>query len=200
MRGAEGRPGQEAHQQFKAGLPGYSSGEKRGSDQAFSVDKPVDLVGNIRSMIQQERARRTEHFNPAWWLRGKIGVIFGEAVEQQQPRAKQAFFYGLRAAWDLVAYEQIDGENNSSAYHDINGCTHVFRSTTLQLSPLGVTLLDAMAEALDMPDHTPGQAQFDISLFSDQERWEKIESKAASINPTADEVKRAISTSMDAEK
>ena len=174
--------------------------ERSGSDQSFSLDKPVDLVGNIRSMIQQERSRRTELFNPAWWLRGKIGVIFEEAVETKQLREKQAFFYALRATWDLVAYKQIDGEHNRSAYHDINGYTHVFTSKTIQLSPLGVTLLDAMAEALDIPDHTPGQAEFDISLFSDQVRWEKIENKAASINPTIDEVKRAIATSVDAEK
>src|SRR6266487_4833681 len=99
MRGVEGRPGQEAHQSFKAGLPGSSSGEQRGSDHSFSLDKPVDLVGNIRSMIEQEKAKRTELFNPAWWLRGKIGVIFEEAVETKQPREKQAFFYALRAAW-----------------------------------------------------------------------------------------------------
>jgi len=174
-------------------------GETSGSGQSFNLDKPIDLVGNIRSMIQQERASRTEHFNPAWWLRGKIGVIVNEAVGQKQPREKQEFFYALRAAWDLVAYEQIDGENSTSAYRDINGYTHVFRSKTLTLSPLGVTLLDAMAEALDIP-HKPGQARFDISLFSEEATHEKVRSNTPSLSPTNEEVKRAIATLLDAEK
>lgn len=182
MIGAEQRPGGEYFAEGSA------------SDQAFTVGNPIDFEGNIRAIVQQEQANRSEDFNPAWWLRGEIGVMFAQQLDQSQPEVKkeqQLFFYALRAAWDLVAYEQIDGEHNDSAYHDINGYTHVFRSETIRLSPLGVTLLDAMAEALDIP-HNLGQAEFDISLFSDEALWEKIENEEESTNPTAEEVKKAI--------
>jgi len=161
--------------------------ERSASDQAFTLGSPVDFAGNIRAIVQQEQANRSEDFNPASWLRGKIDVIFHEAV----PGEKQEFFYALRAAWDLVAYEQIDGEHNNTAYYDIRGCIPVFRSHTLTLSPLGVTLLDAMAEALDIP-YTPGQGTFDISLFSSAATMERIRKGALYSSPSLDEVRRAI--------
>jgi len=170
---------------------GEQFAEGSGSDQAFAVGNPVDLAGNIRTIVEQERANRSEDFNPASWLRGNMGVMFHEAVEQQQPQEKQAFFYALRAAWDLIAYEELDGEHSESVYGDIRGCTHVFRSHILTLSPLGVTLLDAMSEALDIP-HTPGQAEFDISLFSSTATMERISKGALYRSPSLEDVRRAI--------
>ncbi|SRR6266702_7170294 len=171
---------------------GEQFAEESGGDQVFAVGNPIDLAGNIRAIVEQERANRSEDFNPASWLRGNMGVMFHEAVEQQQPEEKQEFFYALRAAWDLVAYEELDGEHSDSVYSDIRGCTHVFRSHTLTLSPLGVTLLDAMGEALDIPDHTPGQAEFDISLFSSSATMERIRNGALYRSPSLEEVRRAI--------
>jgi hypothetical protein len=170
---------------------GEQFAEGSASDQAFTLGNPIDFAGNIRAIVQQEQANRSEDFNPAWWLRGKIDIIFHEAIHHEQPEEKQDFFYALRAAWNLVAYEQIDGEHNDTAYDDIRGCTHVFGSHTLTLSPLGVTLLDAMAEALDIP-HTPRQAEFDISLFSSAATMERIEKGALYRSPSLDEVRRAI--------
>jgi hypothetical protein len=171
---------------------GEQFAERSASDQAFAVGDPVDLVGSIWALVEEERANRSNDFNPAWWLRGEINAMFEEAIAQNEPEEKQDFYYTLRAAWSLVAYEQIDGEHNKLAYEAINGYTHVYRSETIRLSPSEVALLDAMAEALEIPDHTPGQVEFDISLFSDQVRWEKIETKAESIYPTVEDVKRAI--------
>ncbi len=169
---------------------GEQFAERSASDQVFAVGNPVDLVGNIRAIVQQEQANRSEDFNPASWLRTNIDTMFQQVPGDE--REKQAFFYKLRAAWDLVAYEELDGEHNDSVYTDIRGCTHVFRSHTLTLSPLGVTLLDAMAEALDIPDHTPGQAEFDISLFSSSATMERIRKGALYSSPSLDEVRRAI--------
>lgn len=171
-------------------------GETSGSDQPFSLDKPVDLVGNIRTLVQQERARRTELFNPAWWLRGKIDTIVAEATWRRgKQKEKQQFFDDLSVAWDLVAYEQIHGESNMDVFNNIRGYSGAYQTTRVTLSPQGVTLLDAMAEALDIP-HRPGQAKFDISLFSDQAVQERIQSEAPRLAPTAEEVKRAIATSV----
>ena len=170
---------------------GEQYAEGSASEQAFTVGNPVDLVGNLRAIVQQEQANRSEEFNPASWLRGKIDVIFHEAVRQYQPEEKQDFFYGLRAAWDLVAYQELDGEHSDSVYSDIRGYTHVFRSHTLTLSPLGVTLLDAMAEAIDI-EHTPGQDTFDISLFSGSATRERIQQGALYRSPSLEEVRQAI--------
>jgi len=172
-------------------------GERSGSDQTFSVGNPVDLAGNIRAIVQQERTNRTEHFNPAWWLRGKIDVIASEAVWQDQPEEKQQFFDDLRIVWQLVAYEKIADQHSSSVYTDIR--THTMGRRRITLSPLAVTLLDAMAQALDIPQK-PGQATFDVSLFSAQVAEEKIKHNALSLAPTVEEVKRAIATSVDDEK
>jgi hypothetical protein len=173
--------------------------EQSGSGETFGLDKPVDLVGNIRTLAQQERARRTELFDPAWWLRGKLNVIVAEAAWQDQPKEKQQFFDDLSVAWDLVAYEQIQGENNMVVFNNIRGYSGDYNTKSVTLNPLGVTLLDAMAEALDIP-HRPGQAKYDISLFSDQAVQERIRSDVSRLAPTAEEVKRAIATSVADEK
>jgi hypothetical protein len=89
-------------------------GERSESGESFGLDKPINLVGNIRTLVRQERAQRTEHFNPAWWLRWKIDVIATEALRQQQPKEKLRFFDDLRVAWQLVAYEEVDGEHNNT--------------------------------------------------------------------------------------
>ncbi len=171
--------------------PGEQFAEGSASDQAFALGNPIDFAGNIRAIVEQERANRSEDFNPASWLRGKIDVIFHEAVHQEQPEEKQDFFYALRAAWDLVAYAELDGEHSESVYGDINGYINVSDTHTVTLPPLGVTLLDAMAEALDIP-HTPGQAEFDISLFSGSATMQRIRKGALYSSPSLEEVRRAI--------
>jgi hypothetical protein len=172
-------------------------GERSGSGEPFSLERPTDLARNIRSMIQQERERRTEFFNPASWLTGKLDVLATEALRQHQPKNKVQFFDDLRAVWQLVAYEQIDGEHSGSVYTDIR--THTMGRRSITLSQVGGTLLDAMAEALEIP-HLPGQLTFDVSLFSGQVAQEKIRHNASSLAPTCEEVKRAITASVDAEK
>src|SRR5205823_5753788 len=116
-----GRPGQVAFQQFKAGLPGNGNGERRGSGQLFNLDRPLDLVGNIRAAVERERVTwplRDIPFNPAWWLDERIESISNDAFAmyrrsgyQEEPKEKLIFFDDLRTAWRLVAYEQQDGEN-----------------------------------------------------------------------------------------
>jgi hypothetical protein len=74
----------------------------------------------------------------------------------------------------------------------------------MQLSPLEVTLLDAMAEAIGI-EHTPGQDTFDLSLFSSMEAMARIRSGQVPEGhmypiPTSEEVKRAITKSVDTEQ
>jgi hypothetical protein len=183
---------QSAYEAFgeRSGGSGGDFSERSASDQVFALSSAVDLVGNIRGMVQQEQASRSKDFNPASWLRKNIDTLFNQVPGDE--REKQEFFYTLRAAWDLVAYEQLHGETSSAIYNDINGYTNVFGSKTLVLKPLGVTLLDAMAEALDIP-HTPRQDKFDISLFSEEATMERANRRVSLFSsPSLEEVRQAI--------
>lgn len=193
-----------------------SRGEQRGSGELFSVGEPVDLVGNIRAMVQQgraewERVGMGRDFNTAWFLRDSLSTVARHTFSQVRRlkalnpsfeeieglEEKQDFIDDVRVAWQLVAYEQLIGEKSNNVYTDIR--THRRGRSSITLSPLGVTLLDAMAEALDIP-HRQGQAKFDVSLFSGQAAREKIRSGAQSLAPTVEEVKKALATSVDAVK
>ncbi len=203
--GAEQQPGQinrvgrPVFQQFKDGLPGNNgvlgsrSGERRGSGQPFSVDRPIDLVGNIRALVQQERASHRGEFNPAWWLRSEMKSLFELAGVKHAPQDMQQSIVDLRIAWQLVAYQQLEAYRDS-VYSDIQTFGSGRRS--IKLDPLGVTLLDAMAEATGIK-HTPGQDTFDISLFSGIEAMARIRRGQVPEGhkypvPTSEEVKNAI--------
>jgi hypothetical protein len=184
-------------------------GETSGSDQSFSLNKPVDLVGNIRGLIQQERARQGEKFNAAWFLRKEMRSIMYDASGQNEPLDKDLFFDDLHTAWGLVAWDELEGYRDT-VYGETQGYLGAMRETgrikgeRIQLSPLGVVLLDAMAEAIGI-EHTPGQDTFDLSLFSPREAMARVRRGQVPKGhmypvPTSEEVKRAITTSVDAVK
>jgi hypothetical protein len=160
---------------------GEQFAERSASDQAFTVSNPLDLVGNIRALVAQAAAEQGKDFKGASWLRENISLMYHGSTRSEKDR--QAFFFALRAAWDLVAYKELDGEYNNTVYNDISGYIRVFKSRTLTLDPLGVSLLDAMAQALDIADYTPGQDSFDISPFSIQATMERIEKGALYSSP-----------------
>ncbi len=184
-------------------------GETSGSGQSFDVDKPVDLVGNIRILLQQERAKQGKHFNAAWFLRKEMRTIMHTATRQNELGDKGLFFDDLHIAWGLVAWNELEGYRDT-VYSETQTYLSVMQSFgrggegRMQLSLLGVTLLDAMAEAIGI-EHTPGQDTFDLSLFSSREAMARIRRGQVPEGhmypvPTSEEVKRAITTSKDAEK
>ena len=78
MRGIEGRPGQETHQQCKAGLPGNSSGEQRGSDQSkntFISPLVVNLVRYMELARQTRERRGFTDFYPPFWMYDSLDKI-----------------------------------------------------------------------------------------------------------------------------
>src|SRR5207248_3133907 len=81
MRGVEGRPGQEAYQQFKAGLPGNTSGERRGSDQSKNT-LISPLAANLIQLMEQARQARERRgfteFYPPFWMYDKISNIVND--------------------------------------------------------------------------------------------------------------------------
>jgi len=184
-------------------------GETSGRGESFSLDKPIDLVGNIRTLIQQERARQGKHFNTAWFLRKEMRTIMHTATGKNEPGDKGLFFDDLHIAWGLVAWNALEGYRDT-VYSETQTFISVMQSFgrgregRMQLSPLGVTLLDAMAEAIGI-EHAPGQDTFDLSLFSTTEAMARIRRGQVPEGhmypvPTSEEVKRAITTSNDAEK
>src|SRR2546421_10419058 len=145
---------------------GEQFAEGSASDQAFAVGNAIDLVDNIRVLVDRERARSGEQFNAAWFLRKQMRSLYsGTELED-----KGLFFDDLHIAWGLVAWDEL------AAYrYTVYAETQTYlgamqelgrvREGRMQLSPLGVTLLDAMAEAIGI-ERTPGQDTFDLSLFT----------------------------------
>lgn len=170
-------------------------------------------MGNIRALIDQARAdwKVDAEFNPAWWLDWQLksmdnnakfdsratGIFALPPQLRDRQEEKHEFLWGLRVAWHLVAYEQMDGENNGGIYENIRKYSHVYQTTSVTLPPLGVSLLDSMAEALNIP-HIPGQATFNIYPFSGEATNERLyRSNSPRLIPTIEEVKRAITNVVD---
>ena len=208
MPGAERRPGQEKLAAFGgAGLPGPAEGnERREHRQQPHLDRPLNLAGNIRALVAEARATwplKDVKFNAAWWLDERLESVAHDAFAiykrsgyQEEPEDKLLFLIDLRIAWRLVTYEQQNGESGSG-YTYLSGQANLSRNmngrtSSITLSPLGVSLLDAMAEALDIPDHTIGQGTFDLSLFNTYAQMERLRRNAPNLAPTKEEVKRAI--------
>jgi len=192
--------------EYKPG--GEQFAERSASDQLFSVGNPVDLVGNIRALVEQERARQGENFNAAWFLRKEMRLIYETAPGQTEPLDKGLFFDDLHIAWGLVAWDKLEGYRDT-VYGETQTYLSVMQSFgrvqegRMQLSPLGAALLDAMAEAIGI-EHTPGQDTFDLSLFSSIEAMERIDRGQVPEGhmypiPTSEEVKRVITKSVDIE-
>jgi hypothetical protein len=183
-------------------------GERSGSGESFSVDKPIDLVGSIRGFIEQEKASHSRswvdrYFNAAWFLRKEMRSIMYVSTGQNEPEEKGLFFDDLHIAWGLVAWDKLEGYQDTvyeetQTYLGVMQSFGRVREGRMQLSPAGVTLLDAMSEAIGI-EHTPGQDTFDLSLFRSTEAMARIE-RGQNRLPTSEEVKRAISTSRDAGK
>ena len=157
----------------KEGLYHKPFGETSGSDQSFDLGKPVDLVGNIRGLIQQEKARHSRswverYFNAPMWLRGQLDDQFmSKAASGMAPRELAGLALDLRTAWDVVAYNaypQDEDSRNSINFH-LRQYALIHNSNSVTLTdPLAVQFLDAMAEATDIP-HTPGETTFDLTPF-----------------------------------
>ena len=178
--------------------------EKSASDQAFAVGSSVDLVGNIRAFVEQERAKYRRQFNAAWFLRKEMRSLYHAAPDTEQEKA--LMFDDLLVAWGLVAWDALEGHQDT-VYEETLIYVGVMQrferlpDKKLHVSPLGVAMLDAMAEAIGL-EHTQGQDTFDLSLFDSMETMDRIERGLVPEDhiyplPTSQEVKMAITKSVD---
>ncbi len=138
---------------------GEQFAEGSASDQAFAVGSSVDLAGNLRAMVQQARAEWTGQFDAAWWLRKKLKVTFFEAEARTVSEETQELMRDVMSAYDILAYEHyIYDDYRRSA--GISLAVYAAQGVTLE-DPHGRQLLEAMAEATDIP-FTPGQTRFEL--------------------------------------
>jgi hypothetical protein len=195
----------ENHTAFHAGLPG-GGGAHEERRNPFGLDRPVDLVGNIRALVTEARSnwREREPFNPALWLGDNLKSLKDSAWFQGQasgayamPPQERVFeeekhdlLWGLQVAWYLVAYREVDGEHNHRIFHTIRSYSSAYQVRSVTLPPLGVMLLDAMAEALDIP-YTPGQSEFNVDPLL-RGAIDKVMRQRKPPMPSAEEVRQAI--------
>jgi hypothetical protein len=178
--------------------------ERSASDQAFGIGSSVDLVGNIRAFVDQERERQGGNFNAAWFLRSNLRSLYHAAPDTEQEKA--LFFDDLHIAWGLVAWDALEGHQDTvygetQTYASVMQRFERLHDKKLQVSPLGVAMLDAMAEAIGL-EHTPGQDTFDLSLFDSMETMARIDRGLVPEGhiyplPTSQEVKMAFTKSVD---
>lgn len=129
--------------------------ESSASDQAFVVGNPVDLVGNLRALVQQETQGR---IHPAVWLRFKIKNMVKEAIGTNAPEETSQFFIDAFNAYSILAYDHIPENERPTVAMDLG--TWASDRVTLE-DPRSLELVEAMAEATDIP-FTPGQTRFDL--------------------------------------
>src|SRR2546430_8145650 len=109
---------------------GEQFAEESGSDQAFSLDTPFDLEGNIRAFIEQERASyqqakarfeeasggREPDFNAALWMHRKLSAMSREQTDQEAGN----FMYDLKTAWDVVAFSLYDDDSQDTVKTELS--------------------------------------------------------------------------------
>jgi len=156
--------------------PVVESGEERGQEEN-ALSSPFDLVGNIRALVEQERARYQEakarfeaasggeepDFNSAVWMRQKLVSMSREQTEQEAA----TMLYDLKTAWDVVAFPLYDEDSQDTAKTELSIYAAAYARTSVPLNPLGVQLLDAMAAAIDIPNYMPGQHDIELSRAID---------------------------------
>jgi hypothetical protein len=143
----------------------------------FEQDPPYEvLVGNIRRLVEQARERHQrghpdasfraqEPFEPAewlgWYLHDEVGRVRDASEAQYQ-------LFDLATAWDALYYTRYPAEGGGWS-EMVKGLLEArvdqTKQPSLTLPPRSVTLLDAMAEAANLP-RKRGEATIDLTPFS----------------------------------
>ena len=167
--------------------PDYSKGDQShshsGERQRWSEAPHEQLVEAFRGLIQQERQKAPYDYAP----RPPAIIIAGELWNQMlahaspDPLDKQraAFYRQIHTAWEIIANEQYEflGRGERSALYPVyEARLHLFNTYTrakehheprpelITLDPLQVKILDALAEAADVPRQR-GQAEIEMPQY-----------------------------------
>jgi hypothetical protein len=138
-------------------------------EQERSHAKLVAACQNLIQYRQQELGEHAKYFPPAKMIKD---VLVRQSLrrESSQPAEKQ---YGeachtLLLAWDVIAFEHYgttstltEVEDKEGAVDRLEGHYLVTEEPIIRLSEQQTRLLDAMAEAANIP-HRKGQAEIEI--------------------------------------
>jgi len=158
----------------KGRLDGTSQQHSRHDEQGWAHRPHEDLVKAFRGLLLQRRLSYGEfapNFPPAAIIRGELDHKTGPDIVYD-PQRKE-FFTKLRDAWDVIAYEhyqwqpgelageQISARWDLSVRHFAAKRQQEPHPEIIRLDPKQVRILDALAEAADIP-HQRGQTEITI--------------------------------------
>lgn len=143
----------------------------------YEQDMPFEeLVDNIRHLVDQARARHqrghpdtpfraTEPFEPAEWLGWYLHKEVGRHVDGSQTQQQ---IFDLAIAWDALysaRYPSDNGGWREMVRGSLEAWVDQTKQATLTLPGRSVTLLDAMAEAANLPRQR-GEATINLTPFA----------------------------------
>jgi hypothetical protein len=168
--------------------PDYSQGDpshaQSGERQRWSEAPHADLVRAFRGLLWQKRQFYGEvapNFPPAAIIRQELETktAHSHTLPYAEDVQKREFFSTLVAAWDVIAYEhypperhrrlrpgelevnQMKARGNLSVTHFNAKDRGEAHPELIRLDPMQVRILDALAEAADIP-HQRGQTAIPI--------------------------------------
>jgi hypothetical protein len=154
---------------------GTSQQHARHEEQGWAHRPHEELVGAFRGLIWKERhrhgSRMASRFPPASIVRSALSEKTGRfAVPTEE---KHKFFHEIREAFDAIAWEHYQWQPGELSAEQINARSYLSHRhfvakrhqdphpELIRLDPLQVRILDALAEAADVP-HQRGRAEIEI--------------------------------------
>jgi hypothetical protein len=140
--------------------------EQQGGD-----DRPRDvLVKQLQGYVKEQEKIFGEFLTREEIIRLKLNFEEESAANKQ----RKEFFAPLRRAWDVLAYERYE-PGSIEEHHSgvlLSRFYQYYREPVIRLSdPLQVEVLDALAEACEIP-HKRGQAEIEIpEKRRDYDQW-----------------------------
>ena len=160
-----------------------------GERQSWSEAPHEQLVQSFRTLINQEIQREIRQTGRRYATAFPAKILKGELGRQQSrnftewDRQKADFYAKIYDAWDVVAFEHFPDWASEGMAHERRGgelpltqhyaadnlsckyqCALAMgesRPELIKLDPQQVKILDALAEAVDIP-HQRGQAEIEI--------------------------------------
>jgi len=90
------------------------------------------------------------------------------AISSQQATDEAgSFLWDLAHAYDVVAFSAYDPDTQDTVAMELRVYAMGMDKGSVTLNPLGVRLLDALAEATNIPEYTPRQQEIELSRAID---------------------------------
>jgi hypothetical protein len=163
----------------KGSPDGTSQQHARHEEQGWANRPHEDLVRAFRGLIWKERqryvsiggARLADRFPPATIIRSALNEQEGRYVNPTTEKGK--FFHEIKQAWDAIAWQHYQWTPDHPSAEQINARWYLSHRhfvakrrqdphpELIRLDPLQVRIVDALAEAADVP-HQRGQTEIEI--------------------------------------